>query len=131
METTDRTVLDDRERAALTAIAIGLPQEQAARRVGLSTRTFRRVLAGAAEKLGATETIHAVALAAATGQIDHAHIQARTSPLYPAPIPKDVRAWAAERGVHCPPRGPIPCDLRSQYEADVLSSRRHRAKAHR
>ncbi|MGH3240881.1 MAG: hypothetical protein ACRDNL_10890 [Spirillospora sp.] len=113
MQATDQTVLAERERAALTAVAIGLPHEQAARRVGMSPRAFRRVLASAVEKVGATETIHAVAIAAATGQIDPADIHARTSPLYPEPIPKDMRAWAAERGVRCPARGPIPGHVRT------------------
>lgn len=118
--------LTDRERAALTAVAIGLPQEQAARRVGLSERRFRRVLADAVGKLGATETIHAVALAAASQQIDPEHLRVRTCPIYPEPIPKDMRAWAAERGIDCPARGPVPASVRSKYEAAVLAERRQR-----
>lgn len=116
--------LDERERAALTAVAIGLSHEQAARRVGLSERRFRRILAHAVAKLGATETIHAVALAALTGEIDPAHVRARTCPVYPEPVPQEIRAWAREKGIDCPPRGKVPAHVHTQYEADLLASRR-------
>ncbi|MBO2461143.1 Lsr2 family DNA-binding protein [Actinomadura violacea] len=116
--------LTERERAALTAVAIGLPHEVAARHVGMADRPFRRVLAGAARKLGAAETIHAVAIAAALGQIRVDDLRARTCPIYPTPLPRDIRAWAAEHGIPCPARGPIPSHVRSQYEADTLAQRR-------
>ncbi|WP_433233805.1 LuxR C-terminal-related transcriptional regulator [Actinomadura nitritigenes] len=76
-------VLDERERAALTAIAIGLTTVAAAHRMGISDRTVRRAVAAAAAKLGAADRTHAVALAALTGQLDPRRIRSRTLPAWP------------------------------------------------
>ncbi|MGI5223573.1 WhiB family transcriptional regulator [Actinoallomurus sp. CA-142502] len=38
------------------------------------------------------------------------------------PNPKDVRAWAASRGIKCPPRGRIPQEVREAYDRDHAGS---------
>jgi len=73
-------LLTPRHTAVLTAIAIGLPQNAAAHRYGISPRTLRRITEDAARRLGAANTTHAVALAAATGLIDPEHLRDRTTP---------------------------------------------------
>ncbi|WP_242890765.1 Lsr2 family protein [Actinomadura litoris] len=123
--------LTERERAALTAVAIGLPQDVAARQIGVADRVFRRILVAASRKLDAAETIHAVAIAAATGQISMGDLRARTCPIYPTPLPCDIREWAAEHGIACPARGPIPAHIRSQHDAATLAQRRRKQREQR
>jgi DNA-binding CsgD family transcriptional regulator len=82
-ETTPR--LTDRQRAALTAIAAGYTENAAARRLGISARTLRRVVMKATDRLGAAAPIHAVALAAATGILDTEAVRSRSVPPWPAP----------------------------------------------
>lgn len=72
--------LAPRHVAALTAMAIGLPQNVAVRRLGVSRRTLGRWLDDAESILGADSTTHAVALAVAAGLIDHKHLANRTVP---------------------------------------------------
>lgn len=75
--------LTPRERVALTAVAMGLTQTAAARRLGTSDRTFRRALASALERLGARSPAHAVALAAVAGQVDLERVRDRRLPAWP------------------------------------------------
>jgi predicted DNA-binding protein (UPF0251 family) len=77
---TTRPALTPAQVAALTAAAIGLPQETAARRLGIGDRTLRRRQLEAARRLGANGLINAVALAAARSLIDPHHLDNRTLP---------------------------------------------------
>lgn len=75
--------LGPRELIAVTAIAAGLTQEAAARRLGPSVRTLRRSLAAAIKQLDARSPAHAVALAAASGQLDWDAILHQRLPAWP------------------------------------------------
>jgi len=72
--------LHARHIAVLTAIAIGLTHAAAAHRYRVSPRTVRRIADDAARRLGAANTVHAVALATAAGLLDPAHLRDRTTP---------------------------------------------------
>ncbi len=72
--------LEPRHIAVLTAIAIGLTADTAARHLGISDRTMRRHTAEAARLLGAHCTQHAVSLAILDGHINPGHIRNRTLP---------------------------------------------------
>ena len=80
---TDAPLLTERERAAVTAMAIGLTQTVASRRYETSPRTFRRLLVSAERRLGANGLVNTVALAVARGLIDRTHLQERTIPEMP------------------------------------------------
>ncbi|MGI5201682.1 Lsr2 family DNA-binding protein [Spirillospora sp. CA-108201] len=108
----------------LTTSAIGLSQDQAAHHLGMSARTFRRVLATAADKLGATGPVHAVALAALGGHLDPDRVRTQTAPPRTTPTPTQVRAWAAAAGIPCPPRR-IPARVYAEYEAAALKAHRN------
>ncbi|WP_205718519.1 LuxR C-terminal-related transcriptional regulator [Actinomadura sp. WMMA1423] len=108
----------------LTTSAIGLSQDQAALHLGVSPRTFRRVLTSAADKLNATGPVHAVVLAALGGHLDADRVRTQTAPPRSAPTPTQVRAWAAAAGVLCPPRGKIPACVYAEYEAAALGAHR-------
>jgi DNA-binding NarL/FixJ family response regulator len=85
--------LNPDEVAALTAFAVGLTFEAAARRLDVGSSTVRRQQRAAADKLHAVNVTHAVALAVALavadGIIDAAHVRART---VPAPQAERVEA---------------------------------------
>jgi predicted DNA-binding protein (UPF0251 family) len=84
-------ILTPRECVALTAHALGLTQEHAARQLGTSPRTLRRATASAVEKLGARALIHAVALAVADGRLPEDELRRGTLPPWPARGPRDRR----------------------------------------
>lgn len=79
------TTTQQRDAAVLTACAIGLTHDHAARRFGISSRTYRRHLTRAMGRLGAVHATQAVALAAAAGQLDLRHLHERTLPPWPGP----------------------------------------------
>lgn len=68
------------EVAALTAYAIRLTYDAAARRLKVAPSTLRRRQRTAVTNLGAVDVIHAVAIAARAGILDPAHLRARTLP---------------------------------------------------
>lgn len=72
--------LTEYERIALLTTAMGLTQEAACHRLGISSRTLRRRLADAIEGLGARSVAHAVALAAASDQLDLDAVRRRELP---------------------------------------------------
>lgn len=72
--------LSDREAAVLTAAAIGLTADVAARSYKISPRTLRRYQVTATKRLGAHCLTHAIALAAARGLIRRAHLEDRMLP---------------------------------------------------
>lgn len=76
----------ERETVALTACAIGLTHDAAATHLLISFRTYRRYLRFAQIHLAAASTVHAVALAAATGQLDPEHLRNRTCPPWPTEV---------------------------------------------
>lgn len=84
--------LDRRHIAALTAVAIGLTGEAAARRYGIASRNLRRVTAEATRRLGAASPVHAAVLATLAGYLDPEHIRARTLP-HVRPEDLDRRMW--------------------------------------
>lgn len=102
------SALTGRECAALIAFAVGPTVEAAARQMGASARTLRRVQATAARRLGAASVAHAVALAAARGYLDVRHLEAGTLPQWPA-SPQEQRVAVARatytqlRGEGVPP----------------------------
>ncbi|BAJ29154.1 putative LuxR family transcriptional regulator [Kitasatospora setae KM-6054] len=63
-------VLDEVKRAVLHALALGLTDETASRRLGMSTRTFRRHLSTAISDLGATSRFQAAVMAVERGVIE-------------------------------------------------------------
>lgn len=68
--------LEHDELAALAAFASGATRDAVARKLGLASRTYGRRLADAVDKLGASCTINAVFLAAASGQLTVEHVEA-------------------------------------------------------
>ncbi|WP_030564935.1 helix-turn-helix domain-containing protein [Streptomyces aureocirculatus] len=63
----DRPVLDEESRAVLGALAAGLTDEAAARRLGMSLRTYRRRVAALMADLGATSRFQAGVLSRRAG----------------------------------------------------------------
>ncbi|WP_181970428.1 helix-turn-helix transcriptional regulator [Kitasatospora xanthocidica] len=63
-------VADELRRAVLHSLALGLTDEAASRRLGISTRTFRRHLAAVMQDLGATSRFQAAVIAIDRGLID-------------------------------------------------------------
>ncbi|HEV2755149.1 MAG TPA: helix-turn-helix transcriptional regulator [Actinomycetota bacterium] len=70
----------DEERAVASLLVTGMTDEMAARRLGLSRRTFRRRLKALMDKLGARSRFQAGFMLAETGWTnDHPHDQGERS----------------------------------------------------
>jgi DNA-binding NarL/FixJ family response regulator len=65
--TTETPAPTDEERAVASLLVTGMTDEMAARRLGLSRRTFRRRLKALMDKLGARSRFQAGFMLAATG----------------------------------------------------------------